>query len=317
MHKGTNNNQTQTTMFFLALFEGKIPELYNGVKTREGRFGPAIVLPEIPGMKHGKNIVTLDKFNPAHVSANGKIFNAYFKLNGGTKKFADPQTFVTLAKPAENDDTKVFIVCARRFDFANTLAAEICVKAEKGTGNANGSVAPGVLVLNDGDSVKITWEGKKYTISNFEGFVHMAIEKPTPVKKEVKVKPAAAEVVVDNRVKVEGNLTVVGKIDLNPKKVEKPVEVPVVAEVKKPAVKQTAKKPEKKKFFKKGPGDNGNHFVAADVPVPEYVPATEGLGSVAGADKLTAMLTEMEQGKGKKGAKKGTRNASKKKTAAA
>jgi hypothetical protein len=305
--QNNKNNQKPATLFFLALFDGKMPELYTGVKTREGRFGPAIVLPEIPGMRHGKNIVSLDKFNPADVSANGKVFNAFFKLNGGTKKFADPQTFITLTKPTSenNDDTKIFIVCSRRFEFANTLSADICVKTEKGTGNANGSIAPGLLVLNDGDSVKITWEGKKYTISNFEGFVHMTIEKPTPVKKEVKVKAVAPEMKVDNRQKIEGP-KVVGKIDLKPKKVEKPVQVPVAAEVKKPAVKPTAKKPEneKKKFFKKGPSDNGNHFVPATVAVPDYVPATTGLGSVTGAEKLAAMVAEMEKGSGKKGTRK-------------
>lgn len=298
-----NNNQKPATLFFLALFDGKMPELYNGVKTRDGRFGPAIVLPEIPGMKRGKNIVTLDKFNPAHVSANGKVYNAYFKMNGGTKKFADPNSFITLTKPAkEDDDTKIFIVTGRRWDFTNTLPADVSIKVEKGTGNANGSVAPGLLVLNDGDSVKFTWEGKKHTISNFEGFVHMAIEKPAPVKKEIKEKPPVAEKIVDNRVKIEDNVTVVGKIDLEPKKVEKTIEAPVAA-VKAPE-KPATKKPEKKKFFKKGHGDNGNHFVAADVALPQFVPATGSLASVAGGDKLTAMLAEMEKGTGKKGPRK-------------
>ncbi len=299
-----NNSQKPATLFFMALFSGKMPELYTGVKTREGRFGPAIVLPETPGMKQGKNIVTLDKFNPADVSANGKIFNAFFKLNGGTKKFADPNTFITLTKPAkDDDDTKIFIVAGRRWDFTNTLAADTSIKCERGTGNPNGSVAPGVMILNDGDSIKFAFEGRNYTITNFDGFAHLVGEKPTPLKKEVKVKAAASEMKVDNRQKIEGP-KVVGKIDLKPKKVEKPVQVPVAAEVKKPAVKPTAKKPEKKKFFKKGPSDNGNHFVPATVAIPDYVPATTGLGSVAGGDKLAAMLAEMEKGSGKKGTRK-------------
>jgi hypothetical protein len=301
MQNNKNNSQKPANIFYLALFNGKPVDLYTGVRTAEGRFGPAILLPTIPGMDPKKSRICLDKFNPANVSGKGKVYNALLKLNGGSKKFSDPQTFVTLEKPAD-DETKIIIIADKRWDFENKLPAEISIKCERGTGNPNGSVAPGTMILNDGDSVIFTFEGKKYTITNFDGFAHLVGEKPAPVKKEVKVKTLAPEVVVDNRVKVEGNLTVVGKIDLEPKKVEKTVEVPVVAS--KAPEKPAAKKPEKKKFFKKGPGDNGNHFVAADVAVPEFVPATEGLASVAGGDKLTAMLAEMEKGTGKKGTRK-------------
>jgi hypothetical protein len=304
MQNKTNNTQ-KANIFFLALFTGKAAELYNGVKVAHGRFGPAILLPTVPGMDPKKSRICLDKFNPANVSDKGKVYNALLKLNGGSKKFSDPQTFVTLEKPAD-DETKIIIIADKRWDFTNTLAANTSIKCERGTGNPNGSVAPGTMILNDGDSIIFTFEGRKYTITNFDGFAHLVAEKPAPVKKEVKVKAATPEMKVDNRQKIEGP-KVVGKIDLKPKKVERPVQVPVVVKAKKPAVKPTAKKPEKSFFKGKGRGDNGNHFVATS-EVYENIPATTGLGSVAGAEKLSAMVAEMKKGtkKKKQGAAKAT-----------
>lgn len=180
MQNKTNNKPAN--IFFLALFAGKAAELFTGVKTVHSHLGSAIVLPEIPGMKVGKNIVAIDRKNPAEVGSNRKVYNALFQLNGGMKKFSDPKTFVTLVKPKESE-TKVIIVTNKRWDFNNALAADISIKCERGTGNPNGSVAPGTMILNDGDSIKFTFEGKNYTITNFDGFAHLTNEKPVTAKK--------------------------------------------------------------------------------------------------------------------------------------
>jgi hypothetical protein len=308
MQNTANNKKRRTGLFFLGLFNGKPAQIFHGVNVRFGEKGPAIVLPEIKGMSRFKNLAILDRNKPAKIVQVGpegkqksKVFNANFRVYGG--KFADPGSVLTMVEQPEGD-TRVFIITDKRWDFENKLNYFEGIQVKAHSGEPDGSVAPGLMVLKDGDAIKFIHEGKTYKLTNILGEPHMIGELPVIPKKE---KPVKKEVVVvaDNRVKVEApGLKVVTKVELNDRKeVVKPT--PAKTEAKSPTITPVVKKDfTKKKFFKKGPSDNGNHFVPATVAVPDYVPATTGLGSVTGAEKLAAMVAEMEKGSGKKGTRK-------------
>lgn len=298
-----NTTNRPVTVFFLSLKPGMRPRLFDGVNTQVGIFGPAIVLPEVPDVDFLKCAIRLNKHKPAIVK-NGKIYNAIFKGCGGNGEFSDPATIMTLVEPSA-DDKRLFIIAPKRWDFENKLGAA-GIPVEVHTGRPNGSVAPGLMILNPGkdetpgDSVKFTHGGKSYILANANGSWNLLDVKPTPV---VKVKPVAPEVVIDKRMKITEDLKVVGKVELNNRKeVVKPT--PVV-EATKPPVKKTEVKA---KFYKKGAGNNGNHHVplAKGQTLPEYIPATTGLGellanalqkneAVVKTKKVTAVKAEVKK----------------------
>lgn len=286
----SNSVNRPTTMFFLSLKPGMRPRLIEGVITKKGDLGPAIVLPEIPGVRFIKSVIRLDKHKPAIVK-NGKVYNAIFKPYGGELKFSDESTIFTLVEP-EADDKRLFIVAPKRWDFSNKLGAD-GIQVEVNTGRPNGSLAPGLMILNPGntetpgDSVKFTHGGKSYILANANGCWNLLDFKPTPV---VKVKPIAPEVVIDNRIKIETEgLKVVGKVELNSKKeVAKPT--PAKTETKSATITPVVKKEKPKQRFKKGFGNNGNHHVALEEgqTLPDYVPASTNLGALV-ANALKAV----------------------------
>lgn len=300
MQNTANNKKRRTGLFFLGLFNGKPAQIFHGVDIRFGDKGPAIVLPSFKETPNRVNLAVLDRKKPAKIVLVGpegkqksKVFNANFRVYGG--KFADPGSVLTMVEQPEGD-TRVFIIAGKRWDFENKLNYFEGIQVKTHSGEPDGSVAPGLMVLKDGDAIKFIHEGKTYKLTNLLGEPHLIGELPVIPKKE---KPVKKEVVVvaDNRVKVKApGLKVVTKVELNDRnEVVKPttvVKATVPAPVKKHELKKTT--------YKKGYGNNGNRFEPAEEPLPEFVPAAEGLASVAGADKLTVMLAEMEKGTGKK-----------------
>lgn len=299
--QNTVTNKRRTGLFFLGLFNGKNAQLINGVEISFGTKGPAIVLPSFKETPNRLNLAVLDRNKPARIIETGpegkkksKVFNANFRVYGG--KFKDAGSVLTMIDAPEGD-TRIFIIAAKQWDFEGKLDYFQGIQVKAHAGEPDGSVAPGLMILKDGDAIKFIHEGKTYKLTNLLGEPHLIAELPVIPKKEKSVRKIE-EKLVDNRFKVKApGLTVIAKVELNNKKeVVKPTPVAVV----KPVVKK--EKPQRpvvvtfKKFIPKSP----NRFEPAEEAVPDYVPATEGLGSAAGADKLTAMLIEMENAEKKK-----------------
>lgn len=303
MQNTATNKKRRTGLFFLGLFNGKNPQLLNGVTIVFGQKGPSIVLPSFKETPGRINSAILDRNKPAKIVQVGpegnkksKVFNANFRVYGG--KFSTPGSVLTMVDAPESD-TRIFIIAQKQWDFEGKLDYFQGIQVKAHSGEPDGSVAPGLMILKDGDAIKFIHEGKTYKLTNILGEPHLIGELPVIPKKE---KPVKKEVVVvaDNRVKVEAaGLKVVAKVELNDRKeVVKPTPVVESNKTTSPVKKDEPKKPFSKKAFS---NNNGNRFVPAEGELPEFVPATEGLASVAGGNKLAAMLIEMENaGKKKK-----------------
>lgn len=305
--QNTVTNKRRTGLFFLGLFNGKNAQLINGVEISFGTKGPAIVLPSFKETPNRLNLAVLDRNKPARIIETGpegkkksKVFNANFRVYGG--KFKDAGSVLTMIDAPEGD-TRIFIIAAKQWDFEGKLDYFQGIQVKAHAGEPDGSVAPGLMILKDGDAIKFIHEGKTYKLTNLLGEPHLIAELPVIPKKEKSVRKIE-EKLVDNRFKVKApGLTVIAKVELNNKKeVVKPT--PVV-EATKPPVKKTEVKA---KFYKKGAGNNGNHHVplAKGQTLPEYIPATTGLGellanalqkneAVVKTKKVTAVKAEVKK----------------------
>lgn len=285
--QNTVTNKRRTGLFFLGLFNGKNAQLINGVEISFGTKGPAIVLPSFKETPNRLNLAVLDRNKPARIIETGpegkkksKVFNANFRVYGG--KFKDAGSVLTMIDAPEGD-TRIFIIAAKQWDFEGKLDYFQGIQVKAHAGEPDGSVAPGLMILKDGDAIKFIHEGKTYKLTNLLGEPHLIAELPVIPKKEKSVRKIE-EKLVDNRFKVKApGLTVIAKVELNNKKeVVKPTPVAVV----KPVV----KKEKPKQRFKKGFGNNGNHHVALEEgqTLPDYVPASTNLGALV-ANALKAV----------------------------
>lgn len=266
----TVNHKRRTGLFFLGLFNGKSAQLINGVEIAFGTKGPAIVLPSFKETPNRLNLAILDRNKPAKIVEVGpegkkksKVFNANFRVYGG--KFKDPGSVLTIIDAPE-DDTRIFIIAGKQWDFQGKLDYFQGIQVKAHAGEPDGSVAPGLMILKDGDAIKFIHEGKTYKLTNLLGEPHLIGELPVVAKKVKAAKPVI-EVVADNRTKIAApGLTVVKKVVLNAKK--EVAKTTPVAEVIKPTT--PVKKEEPRKQY--------------------YVEATAKLGAFTGGDKLAALL---------------------------
>ncbi len=147
---------------FLFLKTGTPVAVFSGIKTHN----KIITLPEIQGVDPKKCKVHLDCHNQPVLDSGGVIHEIYFKTYRG-KKFSDPATILTAAKPNKQAKT-IVILAPKRWSEINL---EIL------NGKPNGSVGPGIMILNVMDCIAFTWEDVRYLIHNFAGEVHISKQK--------------------------------------------------------------------------------------------------------------------------------------------
>lgn len=265
-NRKNNQSKPRTTGFFLSIREGLTPQLFPGIELADGNRGPAIVLPK--NADGSVTILPIDKQYPAHITKGKKVYDFYLRVYAG-KKLHEAGAIITVAKPSKQTEN-VIIVTDRNW---SDLRVEII------EGYPNGYL-PGVQIMNDGDIIKFTHEGRDYKITNFTGEPQLAPLKFSIEKKERREKAEKPEEVIDARIKIEEKVTVVAKVALPEKKV-----APV------------AKVAEKQQQAPAPKNNRKDHNPGEEVKPREVVPATARLSAFAGGEKLAKMMREMTQKK--------------------
>lgn len=156
-------------LFFLVLVKGKEPILSNGIKTFKVGINDAIHLAKInDDLPIRKTRIMIDTDFPPKIT-NEKVHEGHFKLHKG-KKFSDPDSYLTLVEPM-GESTQIGVMTSKRWPE---------LEYQKVNGNPNGSVAPGLQILNSMDSISFVWERTTYYIHSLGGDAVLSQKKSAP-----------------------------------------------------------------------------------------------------------------------------------------